>query len=215
MKEGLDIRDVNEKVNDIDKSVDIIKQNQNEDKKFIKDKINEESKNIQDNDETNEKSILGAITNLQSQPNISSQLTDYNTQLTRYNNQLTSIFNGLGDPNKGLQKVINNMNADIAAYNTSNIKNSSAIANMESTIQKTNIAYLDNIKDINEKINIVKSKIDNIDYEVMNKKIDDYTKKQLELTQSILTNINSNKTESDLFTNKLMARLKMDTMTNT
>jgi hypothetical protein len=205
------VKDINK---NIDKNVNTIKKNQNADKKFIKDNIIEASKNIQNNDETNEKAILDAINKLQPQFNISSQFTDYNTQLTRYNTQLTSLFTGLGDPKEGLLKKINDMDADIAAYNTTNVTNSGAIANMESTIQTTNKLYLDNITDINNKLNIIKDQLDKRENEVINLNSDDYTRKQFELTHSILTNLATNKAEDDAFKVKLRERLKMDKMKN-
>lgn len=228
IKEGFDIKDidkklnnVNDKMNNINNNVNNIKNTQPADKEFIKQRIDSAAQGIKTNDEQNEKAILDAIKNspTNTQPNITSQLTDYNTQLTRFNtnltqnnNQLGSLFRGLGDPKEGLLKVINDMNLNIAAYNTTNVSNSSKVVDMESTIQTTNKAYLDNITDINEKLRIIKEKIDKTDYEEISKKIEDYTTKQLYLTDSILTNIASNKAEDDAFKVKLRERLKMDKM---
>jgi hypothetical protein len=197
-------------------NINIIKSAQPADKEFIKQRIDSAAQGIKNNDEENERAILDAIKNSPNQPNnqlnISSQMSNYNTQLTRYNTQLTSIFSGLGDPNQGLLKKLNDMNANISAYNTTNLSNTGAISTMDSTIQSTNTSYLSNITEINEKLKIIKEQIDKTDYEEISKKIEDYTTKQLYLTESILTNIASNKAEDDAFKVKLRERLKMDKM---
>jgi hypothetical protein len=223
MKEGFSINDVGNKVNDVkdklnvaNNNINIIKSAQPADKEFIKQRIDSAAQGIKNNDEENERAILDAIKNSPNQPNnqlnISSQMSNYNTQLTRYNTQLTSIFSGLGDPNQGLLKKLNDMNANISAYNTTNLSNTGAISTMDSTIQSTNTSYLSNITEINEKLKIIKEQIDKTDYEEISKKIEDYTTKQLYLTESILTNIASNKAEDDAFKVKLRERLKMDKM---
>jgi hypothetical protein len=101
------------------------------------------------------------------------------------------------------------MNENINAYNTTNLSNTGAIQTMDKTIQSTNATYLKKLDDINFNILQNNQQTGNVDYDAINKKINNYNKEQLKLTKLILSNIDAYKVEDDIFKTDVRKRLLM------